>query len=100
MAPTALYGIVLLFSGAAYTILLRAFIREQGAGSKLAAAVGRDTKGLVSVATYVVAIVIAFFSPVFRSCSTRQPRSCGSFPIHGSRERFARADLGATVPDR
>lgn len=63
MAPTALYGIVLLFSGAAYTILLRAFIREQGAGSKLAAAVGRDTKGLVSVATYVVAIVIAFFSP-------------------------------------
>ena len=35
--PTALYGIVLLFSGAAYTILQRALIREQGPGSLLAA---------------------------------------------------------------
>ena len=62
-APTALYGIVLLFSGMAYTILQRALIREQGPHSPLALAVGRDTKGLVSVGTYVVAIVSAFYSP-------------------------------------
>jgi uncharacterized membrane protein len=61
--PTALYGMVLLFSGAAYTILQRALIREQGPGSLLAAAVGRDTKGLASVAIYVVAIVFAFYRP-------------------------------------
>ncbi|HEY2897822.1 MAG TPA: TMEM175 family protein [Gemmatimonadaceae bacterium] len=61
--PTALYGMVLLFSGAAYTILQRALIREQGPGSLLAAAVGRDTKGLASVAIYLVAIVFAFYHP-------------------------------------
>jgi len=63
-APTALYGIVLLSSGVAYTILQRALIREQGPHSPLALAVGRDAKGLLSVATYVVAIVSAFYSPV------------------------------------
>ena len=61
--PTALYGIVLLFSGAAYTILQRALIREQGPQSRLAAAIGRDTKGLVSVAIYVIAILSAFYHP-------------------------------------
>jgi uncharacterized membrane protein len=61
--PTALYGIVLLFSGAAYTILQRALIREQGPQSRLALAIGRDTKGLVSVAAYVIAIPSAFCHP-------------------------------------
>jgi TMEM175 potassium channel family protein len=59
--PTALYGTVLLCSGAAYTILQRALIREQGPHSRLAAAIGRDTKGLVSVALYAVAIPSAFY---------------------------------------
>jgi uncharacterized membrane protein len=62
--PTALYGTVLLCSGGAYTILQRALIREQGALSRLAAAIGRDTKGLASVAGYAVAIPIAFYMPV------------------------------------
>ena len=62
-APTALYGLVLLFSGGAYTILLRALIREQGPQSRLAIAIGRDMKGRVSVALYVVAILSAFYRP-------------------------------------
>ena len=62
-APTALYGVVLLFSGGAYTILLRALIREQGPQSRLAIAIGRDMKGRVSVALYVVAILSAFYRP-------------------------------------
>jgi uncharacterized membrane protein len=61
--PTALYGTVLLCSGAAYTILQRALIREQGPQSRLASAIGRDTKGLVSVAIYAVAIPSAFYRP-------------------------------------
>ena len=61
--PTALYGIVLLFSGAAYTILQRALIREQGPQSRLALAIGRDAKGLISVAIYVIAILSAFYHP-------------------------------------
>jgi uncharacterized membrane protein len=64
IAPTALYGIVLLFSGAAYTILQRALIREHGPNSRLALAVGRDVKGLASVGAYMVAILTAFYSPL------------------------------------
>src|SRR5579862_5228831 len=41
-APTALYGIVLLGAGMAYTILQRAIVREQGPDSPLAAAIGGD----------------------------------------------------------
>jgi uncharacterized membrane protein len=62
-APTALYGVVLLFSGGAYTILQRVLIREQGPRSRLAMAIGRDTKGLTSVALYVIAILSAFYRP-------------------------------------
>ena len=61
--PTALYGAVLLLSGAAYTILQRTLIGQQGSGSRLAAAVERDTKGKASIAAYAVAIPAAFFSP-------------------------------------
>src|SRR5579883_274223 len=43
--PTALYGVVLLLSGGAYTLLQRAIMASQGPASPLAAAVGRDRKG-------------------------------------------------------
>ena len=58
--PTALYGSVLLFSGIAYYILEQTIIRNQGANSKLEAAVGTDRKGIVSVVLYAVAIPLAF----------------------------------------
>jgi uncharacterized membrane protein len=62
--PTALYGIVLVCAGAAYTILERALIREEGPKSRLAAAVGADPKALASVALYVAAIPLAFYRPL------------------------------------
>ncbi len=62
-APAALYGAVLLCAGAAYTILQRALIREQGPQSRLAKAVGSDVKGLSSVAGYALAIPSAFYKP-------------------------------------
>jgi uncharacterized membrane protein len=58
--PTAVYGVVLLFSGIAYYILEQTIIRSQGANSKLEAAVGRDSKGKISVALYALAIPLAF----------------------------------------
>lgn len=61
--PMALYGVVLLCSGVAYFILSRALIAAQGEGSLLAAAIGRDAKGKVSVAVYAVAIPLAFAQP-------------------------------------
>ena len=58
--PTALYGGVLLMAGVAYYILERTIIRNQGASSRLEAAIGKDLKGRVSVVLYALAIPLAF----------------------------------------
>ena len=58
--PTATYGIVLMLSGFAYTLLQRAIIRHHGRESELATAVGRDFKGKFSIAGYAAAIALAF----------------------------------------
>jgi uncharacterized membrane protein len=58
--PTAVYGVVMLLAGVAYLILQNAIIAHHGRQSKLARAVGRDFKGKVSAASYVMAILLAF----------------------------------------
>ncbi len=62
--PTAIYGVVMLLCGVAYTILKTVIVGHQGAGSKLAAAVGSDTKGKISVVLYALAIPLAFVQPL------------------------------------
>jgi len=62
-APTALYGLVLLFAGLAYVILQRTIIIRQGTDSLLAAAVGRDVKGKLSLVLYILAIAAATVLP-------------------------------------
>lgn len=61
--PTALYGVLLICAALAYTILQATIIRQQGPGSKLAAAVGRDRKGKFSLLVYLTAIPLAFVEP-------------------------------------
>jgi uncharacterized membrane protein len=61
--PTAVYGGVLLLNAMAYTLLQAAIVARQGAHSKLAAAVGRDVKGKVSILAYLAAILLAFVHP-------------------------------------
>ena len=61
--PTAGYGVVLLLAAIAYTILERTIIAYQGPHSKLAAAVGKEVKGYVSMALYLAAIPLAFVDP-------------------------------------
>jgi TMEM175 potassium channel family protein len=58
--PTAAYGVVLLLAAVAYWILQHAIIGAQGPGSTLAKAVGRDVKGKLSIALYVIAVPAAF----------------------------------------
>ena len=58
--PTAVYGVVLLLAAVAYRILAQTIIAHQGPQSRLAAAVGKDVKGLVSPLLYVAAIPLAF----------------------------------------
>ena len=60
--PTALYGAVLFMAAVAYWVLQQAIIRQQGEGSVLAKAVGRDLKGKLSPVIYAAAIPLAFVS--------------------------------------
>jgi uncharacterized membrane protein len=59
--PVALYGGILLMAGLAYWFLARALICADGDDSLLAKALGKDGKGILSVALYVVAIPVTFF---------------------------------------
>jgi uncharacterized membrane protein len=60
-APVALYGFVLLMAAVAYTIMVRAALRIEGPDSTLARAIGRDQKGNISLALYVIGIAASFF---------------------------------------
>lgn len=57
--PVAVYGAVLLLAAIAYFILTRALLRIHAPDSTLAAALGRDFKGKISIVFYVVAIGLA-----------------------------------------
>jgi uncharacterized membrane protein len=62
--PTALYGVLLTCAALSYEVLQTTIIRQQGPGSKLALAVGKDRKGKLSLLAYVSAIPLAFVEPV------------------------------------
>ena len=61
--PSAVYGVVLLMAGIAYWILARAIIANEGNDSLLARAIGKDRKGMASIAMYAIAIPLAMFDP-------------------------------------
>lgn len=61
--PTAAYGVVLLFSGIAYTILVKTITSYQGANDMLSEAIGNDGKGKLSILLYALAIPAAFIHP-------------------------------------
>ena len=58
--PTALYGVILLMAAIAYTMLQRVIVASQGKDSRLAAALGSDWKGKLSLGSYAVAVLLAF----------------------------------------
>jgi uncharacterized membrane protein len=60
--PVALYGVVMLMSGVAYYILTVTLIRHHGPESPLREAVGKDLKGVMSVAMYAIAIALSFIN--------------------------------------
>jgi uncharacterized membrane protein len=62
--PTALYGMIALAAGTAYWILAQCIIRANP-DSEVAARIGRDRKGLISVILYAAGIALAFVSPYF-----------------------------------
>ncbi len=66
--PVALYGVVMLLAAIAYYILTRVLVARQGRDSALAAALGRDYKGKISVFLYAAAVALAAVSCWF-SCA-------------------------------
>jgi uncharacterized membrane protein len=58
--PVAVYGVVMLLAGVAYFILTKALIQLHGRGSTLAASIGSDRKGKISMGIYAAAIPLAF----------------------------------------
>ena len=59
--PTAVYGVVLLFSAISYTILQNKLVKHaDGENELLAEAVGGDIKGKISLLCYAIAIPMAF----------------------------------------
>jgi len=62
--PSALYGAALLLAAIAYYILQSLIVAEQGGeNSKLAKAIGKDWKGKLSPALYLLGAVLSFFTP-------------------------------------
>jgi|SRR5712671_1632766 len=59
--PVVLYGVVLVLAGTAYFILTRALIALHGTKSTLAAALGSDFKGKISVLLYLIALPLALW---------------------------------------
>jgi uncharacterized membrane protein len=62
--PVAAYGVVLLCSAIAYTILTITLIKANGKDSDFTRAIGSDLKGKISVAAYVTGIALAAWAPV------------------------------------
>jgi uncharacterized membrane protein len=60
--PLAAYGVVLICAAVAYTILVRVLLAHHPGDSLLAAAIGADVKGKVSLVIYAAAIALAFVS--------------------------------------
>lgn len=60
--PVAIYGVILLMNAIAYTILSKILIQLHGTNSTLAKAVGKDVKGIASLALYLAAILVAFIN--------------------------------------
>lgn len=50
----AIYGVVLMMAGIAYYILLRILVNNDVNNNRLAKAIGRDKKGMLSVIIYFV----------------------------------------------
>ncbi len=60
--PAAVYGVTLLMPAVAWYVLQGAIIHDQGAGSALRQAIGRDIKGKIAPVLYLLGIAAAFVS--------------------------------------
>jgi uncharacterized membrane protein len=63
-APTALYGLNLLFCAIAYSILVQTLLYHHGRDSKLSLAIGNNFKGWASLVIYITAVAVSLWLPI------------------------------------
>ncbi len=61
--PVAVFGLALLAAALSYTMLQVTILRLHGPESRIAQAIGSDTKGKLSLLLYVLAVPLAFVHP-------------------------------------
>ena len=66
--PVVLYALNLLCCAIAYTIMSVVTIGVNGPDSEIAKAIGKDKKGKISLAIYVVSVPVALYAPLV-SCA-------------------------------
>jgi uncharacterized membrane protein len=66
--PVAMYGGVLICAACAYYILVRVLLAHRNKNAQLAAAVGNDFKGKISILIYAAAIALVFVNTLI-SCA-------------------------------
>jgi uncharacterized membrane protein len=62
-APAAVYGLIALMSGVAYSILVVTILKANP-GSAVARAIGGDAKGRISIVLYALGMALAFVEPL------------------------------------
>lgn len=62
--PVALYGINLLLAAITYAFLVKAVLKHEGKNSKIGMAIKNTKKEYLSIAVYLVGVVVAFFIPI------------------------------------
>lgn len=64
MIPTFVYGFILLMCAVSYFLLQNSIIKQQGDDSILAKALHKDFKGKISLACNLIALPLAFITPL------------------------------------
>jgi len=65
--PVATYGIVLFMASAAWFLLAKKVVKEEGKESKIGKAFKKDFKTIESMVIYAVAVALSFYHPII-SC--------------------------------
>ena len=61
--PVFLYALDLMFCALSYTVLVFTIIKAHGVNSDVGRAIGSDTKGKISLASYILSIGLTFIAP-------------------------------------
>jgi uncharacterized membrane protein len=62
--PTAVYCFVLLGAAIGFYLLVHSLVTSPGQSPELAAAIGRDNKGIMSPVLYAIGIPVSLFAPL------------------------------------